>query len=113
MKKAVLYVTIILITLFMYSCSKTPSEKLAGVWDNESKQGMSIHNNGTWSIMGSVFPISGTWTLNDKEPLILKFYDEKGDLFEERNFSFINENTFELSKEDKKNNIPGDNNYPL
>ena len=72
---------------------------------------MSIHNNGTWSIIGGV--ISGTWTLYDREPLILKFYDEKGDLFEERNFSFINENTFELSKEDKKNNIPGDNNYPL
>ena len=100
MKKAVLYVTILLITLFMYSCSKTPSEKLAGVWESKSKGFiLSIHNNGSWSMGDGQ---NGSWALNDKEPLIFKLYDEKGDLDEELNFSFINENTFELSGEGQK-----------
>ena len=100
MKKTVLYVTILLITLFMYSCSKTPSEKLAGVWESSVKTGfiLSIHNNGSWSMGDGQ---NGSWTLNDREPLIFKLYDEKGDLEEELNCNFINENTFELSKEGK------------
>ena len=97
MKKSVLYVTILLITLFMYSCSKTPSEKLAGVWEKSTSSSfiLSIHNYGSWSIGDE----SGSWTLNDREPFILKIYDEKGDLDELLHFSFINENTFEISME--------------
>ena len=97
MKKAISYVTILLVTLFMYSCSKTPSEKLVGVWEGGDLDGLilSIHNNGSWSMSGGE---NGSWTLNDREPLILKLYDEKGDLDEELNFTFINENTFELSE---------------
>ena len=55
---------------------------------------LSIHDNGSWSIGDGQ---NGTWALNDREPLIFKIYDEKGDLDEEINLSFINENTFELS----------------
>ena len=87
----------------MYSCSKTPSEKLAGVWEHKTEKGfiLSIHNNGSFSTTKGDGD-NGFWLLNDREPLILKLYDEKGDLEEELNISFINENTFEITKEGQK-----------
>ena len=97
MKKTILYATLLLLPLFIYSCSKTPSEKLVGVWEGGDLDGLilSIHNNGSWSLSNGE---NVSWTLNDREPLILKLYDGTGDIDEELNFSFINENTFELSE---------------
>ena len=58
---------------------------------------LSFNSNGSYSQGDS--KDSSSWTLNDREPLILKLYDEKGNLDELLHFSFINENTFEISME--------------